>query len=126
MGSVYADIKLQNPRLPDLKPIEVKSLVDTGAIMLIIPEKIASQLNLEEQELREATTADGNVTKVPYAGPIEVIFEDRHCYVGALVMGDEVLLGAVPMEDMDLIVSPAHRKLVCNPNSPNFPSALVK
>ena len=35
-------------------------------------------------------------------------------------MGDEVLLGAVPMEDMDLIVSPAHRKLVVNPESPEF------
>jgi hypothetical protein len=41
-------------------------------------------------------------------------------------MGDEVLLGSVPMEDLDLIVSPAHRKLVVNPEFPNFPHALVK
>jgi len=41
-------------------------------------------------------------------------------------MGDDVLLGAVPMEDMDLIISPAHRKLVINPEFPNFPHALVK
>ena len=30
------------------------------------------------------------------------------------------------MEDMDLIISLAHRKLVVNPQSPNFPHALVK
>ena len=63
---------------------------------------------------------------VSYVGPLEVIFENRSCFVGALVIGDEVLLGAVPMEDMDLIVSPAHQKLVVNPESPNFPHALVK
>ncbi len=35
-------------------------------------------------------------------------FGDRLCFVGALVMGDDVLLGAVPMEDMDLTVHPSH------------------
>jgi hypothetical protein len=41
-------------------------------------------------------------------------------------LGDEVLLGAVPMEDMDLVVSPSHRKVVVNPESPNIPHALAK
>jgi clan AA aspartic protease len=126
MGLVYADLELKNPRNGSLKSIQVKALVDSGALMLCIPEHVASQLGLESQELREATTADGKVHKVPYAGPVEVCFEGRHCYVGALIMGDDVLLGAVPMEDMDLVVSPAHRKVVVNPDSPNFPSALIK
>jgi hypothetical protein len=39
---------------------------------------------------------------------------------------DEVVLGAVPMEDMDLLVLPAHKTVIVNPNSPNFPQALVK
>lgn len=126
MGLVYTNLELKNPRNESLKAVKVKALVDSGALMLCIPERVASQLGLESQELREATTADGTVHKVPYAGPIEVCFEERHCYVGALIMGDDVLLGAVPMEDMDLIISPAHRKVVVNPNSPNFPSALIK
>ena len=63
---------------------------------------------------------------VSYVGPIEVIFENRTCFAGALVLGDEVLLGGVPMEDMDLIISPAHQKVVVNPESPNFPRAFVK
>lgn len=126
MGHVHAEIKLKNPRLPELGSITAKSLVDTGALMLCIPEHIALQLKLEKESEREVTVADGRKKLVPYVGPIEVSFQNRKCFVGALVMGDEVLMGAVPMEDMDLVVLPAHRSLVVNPESPNIPHALVK
>ena len=126
MGYVHAEIKLANPRLPELKPIIVSAMVDTGAMTLCIPEHVALQLQLRMDRLREVTTADGRKQMVPYVGPVEVLFENRNCYVGALVLGDEVLLGAVPMEDMDLVVSPAGRRVVVNPESPNFPHALVK
>ncbi len=126
MGYVHAEIILKNPRLPELKPVNVRSMVDTGALMLCMPEHMAAQLKLETNSQREVTTADGRTQMVPYMGPVEIAFENRSCFVGALVFGDEVLLGAVPMEDMDLIVAPAHRKLVVNPDSPNFPHALVK
>jgi clan AA aspartic protease len=101
-------------------------MVDTGALMLCIPEHIALQLKLETGNKREITTADGRKQMVPYVGPLEVVFENRNCFIGALLLGDEVLLGAVPMEDMDLVISPAKRKLTVNPESPNFPHALVK
>ncbi|MBI3268229.1 MAG: clan AA aspartic protease [Planctomycetes bacterium] len=126
MGFVPAGITLKNPRLPKLNALDTMARVDTGALMLCIPEHVAIQLRLETNSLREVTTADGCRRVVPYVGPLEVRFEKRSCFVGALVLGDEVLLGSVPMEDMDLIVSPAHRKLVVNPESPNFPQALVK
>jgi clan AA aspartic protease len=126
MGFVMAEIQLKNPRLAKLKPLTVQSRVDTGALTLCIPEQVALQLRLESSTMRAVTTADGRKQMVPYVGPIEITFENRNCFAGALVLGDEVLLGAVPMEDMDVIVSPAHRKLVVNPESPNFPQALVK
>lgn len=126
MGYVYASISLKNPRLSELKPIQIQALVDTGALMLCLPEHICLQLQLETNSEREITTADGRNQIVPYVGPIELIFENRSCYVGALVLGDEPLLGAIPMEDMDLIISPSLRKVVVNPESPNFPHALVK
>ena len=56
----------------------------------------------------------------------KVSFGKRFCYVGALVIGDEVLLGAVPMEDMDLVVNPGRRELTVDPVSPNIPHARVK
>ncbi len=126
MGYVHAEITLKNPRLTDLKPIVVKAMVDTGALTLCIPKHIALQMKLETNTQREVTTADGRKQMVPYVGPLEIFFENRNCFVGALVLGDEVLLGAVPMEDMDLIISPAQRRLIVNPDSPNFPQALVK
>ncbi|MDI6740944.1 MAG: clan AA aspartic protease [Candidatus Edwardsbacteria bacterium] len=126
MGYVHADIELMNPRLRNLTAFTVKALVDTGALMLCIPEHLAVQLQLDELEKREITTADGRKQLVPYVGPVQIRFENRRCFTGALVLGDEVLLGAVPMEDMDLVITPAHEKLVVNPESPNFPQALVK
>ena len=126
MGYVYAEIELANPREPDLENINASALVDTGALMLCIPEHIKVQLNLEEAEKREVTTADGRKQLVSYVGPVRVRFQNRSCFVGALVLGDQVLLGAVPMEDMDLIVTPSSRSVIVNPESPNYPHALVK
>ena len=54
---------------------------------------------------------------VPYVGPIQIRFQKRTCFAGALVIGDTVLLGAVPMEDMDLVVEPSR---------PTIPSSIVK
>ena len=49
------------------------------------------------------TAADERSHVVPYVGPIQIRFQNRTCFTGALVLGDTVLLGAVPMEDMDLV-----------------------
>lgn len=126
MGIVRAPFSLANPRRPDLRPVDVTALVDTGALHLCLPEHVAVQLALEELEKREVTLADGRRHLVPYCGPVEIRFENRRCFTGALVLGDEVLAGAIPMEDMDLVVHPAQRKVAVNPESPNFPSALAK
>src|SRR5438046_2038105 len=104
MGYVQADITLVNPREPTLAPMPVRALVDTGALWLCIPQHVQLQLKLEQAEEREITLATGLKQTVPYVGPVEVRFANRRCFVGALVLGDEVLLGAVPMEDMDLVV----------------------
>ncbi len=126
MGHLFANISLSNPRKPELKPLAVNALADTGALLLCIPEHIALQLDLQTESQREVTVADGRSMNVPYVGPIKLVFENRMCYVGALVMGDEVLMGAVPMEDMDLILSPSRQTITVNPNSPNMPHARVK
>ena len=126
MGHVFAEIELSNPRQTALSSITVQALADTSALMLCIPEHIALQLRLETESIREVSVADGRSMNVPYVGPIKVSFGDRFCYVGALVLGDEVLLGAVPMEDMDLIVNPSRREVAVNPANPNIPHARVK
>jgi clan AA aspartic protease len=126
MRIIRATVELSNPKQPELKPLNVSALVDTGAMTICIPEHVAVQLQLAEIEKREVTTADERSHVVPYVGPIQIRFQNRTCFTGALVIGDTVLLGAVPMEDMDLVLSPSRQTIEVNPNSPNIPSAVVK
>jgi clan AA aspartic protease len=126
MGLITTAITLKNPREAELSPVEVQALVDTGGLHLCIPEHIALPLRLAAVSEREVTVADGRRQLVPYVGPIEIQFGNRTCFSGALVLGDQVLLGAVPMEDMDLIVMPATRSVVVNPASPNIASSVIK
>lgn len=63
---------------------------------------------------------------MPYVGPIELRFQNRIGFAGALVMGDQVLLGAIPMEDMDLVVVPKTREVIVNPLSPNMATSIAK
>jgi clan AA aspartic protease len=126
MGYVYANISIKNPKNNKIKPVPVKALVDTGAMTLCIPEHIRLQLDLKPIGKREVTTADGKSHIVPYVGPVQIEFENRSCFTGALVIGDSVLMGTVPMEDMDLVINPSTRKVRVNPESPNIPSAIVK
>ena len=126
MGLVTAKLILRNPRKPDLQPVEVDALADTGSVHLCIPAHVQLQLGLEETDKKEATLADGSRKLVPYVGPVELRFKNRVGFAGALVLGDQVLLGAIPMEDMDLVVIPMTRTVDVNPSSPNIASTLVK
>jgi clan AA aspartic protease len=126
MGLINVQLSLTNPRRPEIQPVTADALVDTFSVFLVIPEHIRLQLQLDEQDKKEVTLADGSRRLIPYVGPIETRFKNRVAYVGAVVMGDEVLLGAIPMEDMDLVLLPQQRTADVNPDSPNFASGKVK
>ena len=120
MGLVSAMLTLRNPRRADIGPVETEALVDTGSVYLIIPDHTRLQLALGEEGKKEVTLADGSKCMVPYVGPIEARFKNRVAFVGAIVMGDEVILGAIPMEDMDLVVMPHQRRIDGDPKRSNF------
>jgi clan AA aspartic protease len=119
-------LQLSNPSCPELQGLEVRALADSGAMHLCIPEQIAIQLQLRELEQREVILADGRRRTVPYMGPIEVRFANRRCFIGAMVLGNEVLLGAIPMQDMDLVLRTQLQSITVNPESPNIPLSLAK
>ena len=125
MGIIYADLRVSNFGHPELEDITVNALVDTGALDLVIPEHLAIQLRLSDLKPREVHLADGSRKLVRYVGPIKVEMMGRDCVTAAVVMGDQVLLGAIPMQAMDMIVHPRTEQLVPNPESPNVPSFLV-
>lgn len=126
MGLVASKVLLGNPKDSGLEAIEVETLVDWGSVHLCIPEHIQIQLKLEEIDKKEVTLADGSKKVVPYVGPVQIQFKNRIGFVGALVMGDQVLLGAIPMEDLDLVILPKERTLSVNPNSPNIGTSIAK
>ena len=126
MGLVSGKVILKNPRLPEMEAVEVDALADSGAVHLCIPERVRIQLKLETIDSKEVTLTDGKRIVAPYVGPIEVRFKNRVGFAGALVMGDQVLLGAIPMEDMDLVIVPKTRVLDINPDSPNVASTIAK
>ncbi len=126
MGLVNAKVILINPRKPDLESVEIDALADTDSVHLCIPEHIQIQLESEEIDKKDVTLPDGSEKLVPYVGPIELRFKNRVGFSGALVMGDKVLLGAIPMEDMDLIIIPKTRSIDVNPSSPNIATSIAK
>lgn len=120
MGLVNSKVTLKNPRRPDLATVEIDALADSGAMHLCIPEHIRFQLELDEIDKKEVILADGTLKLVAYVGPIEIRFKNRIGFAGALVIKDQVLLGAIPMEDMDLVILPKTKVLDVNPSSPNI------
>lgn len=125
MGLIRTSITLSNPRRDDLQPVEIDAHVDTGALHLCIPKHVALQLQLDEFDTREVTVADGSRHVVPYMGPVATTCGSRRCLGGAMVLGNEVLLGATPVEDMDLVVRPSTREVVPNPLNPNIPASIA-
>ena len=137
MGIVHADITIENPSAAvqnkprgrrNIRKLRVKALVDSGSVFMTVPEHVALQLGYDVEEVgtREAVLADGSRKRVPMIGPLRVHFQDRYCDLSALVLGDEALLGAVPMEMMDLVIHPAGRTLSVNPDNPYVPTATTK
>lgn len=126
MGLVNGNILLKNPRLPEIKGVEVQALADSGAVHLCIPEHVRQRLRLDAISEKDVTLADGSTKRVPYVGPVEIRFKNRVGFAGALVMGDQVLLGAIPMEDMDLVIIPKTRTLDVNPSSPSIGTTIAK
>jgi clan AA aspartic protease len=126
MGITYADIRLANDARDDLEEINANAVVDTGAMHLCIPEHIAIQLQLKTRTQREVKTTDGKSHMVDYVSPVRISMLGRECVTGALVLGNQVLLGAIPMEDMDLIIEPSRLRVSVNPLSPNIPLSLAK
>ena len=139
MGLVYADITLINGEdlvlaknhiigEEEVKQMNVSMLVDNGAYMLAINESIQEQLKLPVVEKRKAQMANGSIEEYDVVGPVEVRFKNRQSTCRAMVLpGDnEPLLGAIPMEDMDVLIHPLRQELMVNPDHPFFAQMKMK
>lgn len=139
MVLVYADIELVNGEdlvlarrhfigEDEIKSMHVNMLVDTGSVYMCINENIQEQLQLPVLEQRKGQLANGHIVEYDVVGPIEVRFKNRRCSVNAMVLPgeNEPLLGAIPLEDMDVLIHPHRRELIVNPDHPYFAQVKLK
>ena len=133
MGIAYAEIELINSDdlalvrrkiidVDDVRRIHVNMMADTGAYMMAINDTIQSQLDLPFIERRKVKVADSRVVEYDVVGPVDVRFANRKATCTAFVLpGDsEPLLGAIPMEEMDVLVHPQRQQLIVNPEHPDY------
>jgi len=124
MGEVLAEITLKNGadlvRVSDgniteqnVRSITVTALVDTGATTLVISENLRQKLGLAVVGSRTVTLAGGSKTSCGIAEPVQICWKDRTSLLRPWIVPDEdeVLLGVLPLEEMDLIVDPVNRSL---------------
>jgi clan AA aspartic protease len=139
MGLVYAEIELINADdlgmarrhiigEEEVKRITLDMLVDTGAYNLCINETIQEQLDLPFIEKRKGQLANGHIEEYNVVGPIVLKFKNRRTVCNAMVLqGDsEPLLGAIPLEDMDVLIHPARQELIVNPDHPYYAQMKLK
>jgi hypothetical protein len=134
MGLIYADIELINgddlalSRRHIIGEEDIKRIHVNGSVYMCINETVQEQLQLSVVEKRKGQLADGRVVEYDVVGPIEVRFKNRRCVVDAMVIpGDnELLLGAIPLEDMDVLIHPYRRELIVNPEHPYFAQMTLK
>ena len=124
MGIVYADLTLKNAgdvlfaqlghkEEAEIRSLKVKALVDTGAGTLVINEEVRQKLGLRIENYRQATLADGTVQSYAQTEPVRIHWKERNmiCLPMLLPGAKEILLGAIPLEEMDLIVDPKNQEL---------------
>jgi len=123
MGQVHAHVILTNHReavlaqFGQLAPnqvhrYETEALIDTGAVRSTIPTAVADRLGLFRIEHTDAKYADGRVEEVDVTEAITIEILGRKAVTTAMVLGEQILLGVMVLEDVDLLVDCHRHRLV--------------
>ena len=124
MGIVHAEITLKNLydeekaregliNKEDIRTATVTAVVDTGSLNLVITEELRQKLGLTIKGEKIAHIANGQRVSCKVTDAVEVIWKNRDTVVPALVIpgAEKILLGAIPLEGMDLMVNPVSQEL---------------
>lgn len=110
----------------DVRTYEADALIDTGAVVSIIPVYVFAQLGLMASGRTVAEYADGRREAVDVTEPVVFEINGRRTTDESFVIGDEVLIGQTVLEKLDLLVDCNSRKVVPNPAHPDQPVLKVK
>ena len=125
MGQLHVPVTLTNTRelvlvrighldASQVHTVTTEALVDTGAMHLILPDTLADQLGLLRLRTQTMTMADGRDGVYAQTEPVTIELLGRAWEVGAVVMGQTVLLGAIVLEGLDLAVDCTRGTLLPN------------
>lgn len=139
MGEVKVELELENAvdrellrlgyiKEDGLRSAKIQALVDSGAVMLVLPQDLVEALGLREVGKAIVTYADERKEERPLAGIVTVRVGNRTTSVNCIVgpPSSEPLVGQVVLETMDLLVDCVQQKLVPRPESPFLPLLKLK
>jgi clan AA aspartic protease len=125
MGLVYTEITLENPidagmavrgiiKESEVRKVTVNAMVDTGAWTLVMNEDIRAKLGLRVEGMRVTEVAGGAKATCSITEGVTIRWKDRFITMNAAVLPGEndVLLGAFPLEGLDLMVHPRLEQVV--------------
>ncbi len=139
MGEIIVDLELENfgdrvlqqrGYAPEesVRRLSVKAVVDTGAVMLVLPQDVVTTLGLQTQRTVIVAYADERKEERPVAGAVTLRIGNRmmttECIVGPPL--SESLIGQVVLEELDLLPDCQRRQLIPRPESPYFPLLKLK
>lgn len=139
MGEVVVEVELENfgdryafkrgfIRGEEIRSLKTRALVDTGAIMVMLPQDMVEELGLDITRKVIVTYANEQKEERDVAGILNLRIGKRSmgtdCIVG--VPGSEPLLGQIVLKELDLIVDCKEKTLSPRPESPYLPLLKLK
>jgi hypothetical protein len=101
-------------REEDVRSVTVTAVADSGALRLVMPEGLRRELGLAIERQICTSLADETKKMCGLTEEVRIRWRDRETGCQAWVVPDDctVLLGAIPMEGMDIMVDPARQRLI--------------
>lgn len=139
MGEIVVDAELENPidrgvfergygKESDIRRTSVRTVVDTGAVMLMLPQNVVERLGAAVSGTVIVTYADERREERRTAGPLTLRLCNRSmpvdCVVGPPL--SEPLIGQIVLDRLDLLADCTNRVLVPRPESPDYPLIKLK
>jgi clan AA aspartic protease len=139
MGEIKINIELENAAdrywflkkkllENEIRRYQMEAVVDTGAVMLALPQDVVEELSLEVVRTVVVTYANEEREERSVAGPVTIKIGKRfmtsECIVGP--PNSEALIGQVILEELDLIPDCQRQTLTPRPESPIYPSLKMK
>ncbi|GHT35305.1 hypothetical protein FACS189427_04300 [Planctomycetales bacterium] len=129
MGFTYATFSFYNAtdignnrrgKLPakQIRKTTRKVLIDCGAKRLVVNSGFQKKLGLLEIGMQPVRLADGSADIHPLLEPVEIRFKTRTTICNPILMpdADEILVGVIPLEGMDVMIDPLTEQLILPPD----------